>query len=216
MKFGDIISKELLFEVKKEKTGSIKVFYDIDIKIKEEDETVAPTAESPQPEVPEVPVAPEVPPVQTVTPIPGAPVQESMNEEEGNDISKKIEGIISLSKEEVENIQIIDDLLDVLGDKKHKGEDLLDDLTVEVITGLIADPNSLKTSNIVKKDDQIVINLAYGFKKDDSVGIKILKRRGVNSISIMMLKDNEVLNAPFDAAKFNSQIVEYRNEVVKK
>ena len=229
MNFRDIIKKEFLFEEKKEKSGALKVFYNIDIKIKDE--------KDPEKSVPppvQEPVQAPAPTIQEPNPAlaPTLPVQESINEEDlpvepevgpgeqepnvGKDIIKHIDGVISLSKDDVENIQTIDDLLDLLGDKKHDGQDLLDDLTIEVITSLVGNPEAMKAQNLLKKDDQIIISLAFGYKKDDSVGIKILKRRGVSSVSIMMTKDNEVLDSPFDTKRFNGQIVAYRNETINK
>lgn len=229
MNFKDIIKKELLFEMKKE-SGTLKIFYDIDIKIKNEiAKVVEPVPEVPIEPVPETPVAP-VPetPVVPVTETPVAPkvlpVKESINEEDepietvapGKDIIKKIEGVIALSKEEIDNIMTIDDILDVLGDKKHKGEDLLDDLTIETVLSLIGNPEAMKSPDLIKKNDQIIINLNFGYKKEDSVGIKILKRKGVNSVSIMLIKDNAIIDAPFDVKKFNNQITEYRNDYTEK
>ena len=70
--------------------------------------------------------------------------------------------------------------------------------------------------DIINKNDQIIINLVYGYKKDNSIGLKILKRKGVNSVSVIMLKDNEVLDSKFDQKRFNSQIIDYRNEWLNK
>lgn len=219
MNFKDIISKEFLFESKKEVAGALKVFYSIDIKIQEEQAMEQP----PEPEVPQPQPAPvAVPQPQTVPPVPAQqPVvqQESINEEDADDgksVIKKLDGVLTLTKEDADNIQSVEDLIDFMADKKDHGEKILDELTVEVITSLIMSPDAMKTNDIIKKEDQIIITIYYGYKKENSIGFKILKRRGVSSVSIIMLKDNEVLDSQFDFKKFNSQIVDYRNEWLNK
>lgn len=219
MNFKDIISKEFLFESKKEVAGALKIFYFIDIKIQEEQAIERPME-------PEVPVQAPVP-VQTpqpqVVPSVAAPQpvvqQESINEEDDDDgksVIKKLDGVLTLTKEDADNIQSVEDLIDFMADKKDHGEKILDDLTVEVITSLIMSPDAMKTNDIIKKEDQIIITIYYGYKKENSIGFKILKRRGVSSVSTIMLKDNEVLDSQFDFKKFNSQIVDYRNEWLNK
>jgi hypothetical protein len=223
MNFKDIIRKEFLFESKKEVAGALKIFYSIDIKIKEDSSPI---------EQPKEPVAP---PVQEPAPVEQQPVeqpaqqpaqqpvvqQENINEEEDDDdddktIVKKLDGVLTLTKEDADNIQSIEDLIDFMADKKNNGEKILDELTVEVITALIMAPDAMKTNEIIKKDDQIIITIYYGYKKENSIGFKILKRKGVSSVSTIMLKDNEVLDSQFDFRKFNSQIVDYRNEWLNK
>lgn len=218
MNFKDIIKKEFLFESKKESAGALKVFYSIDIKIQEE---VTPPAEQPQVTPPvQEPVAPppaaEVP--QVTPPVQPVIQQESINEDEDDSksIVKKLDGVLTLTKEDADNIQSVEDLIDFMADKKDHGEKILDELTVEVITSLIMSPDAMKTNDIIKKEDQIIITIYYGYKKENSIGFKILKRKGVSSVSTIMLKDNEVLDSQFDFKKFNSQIVDYRNEWLNK
>ena len=221
MNFKDIIRKELLFESKKEVAGALKIFYSIDIKIQEEGTPIEQPQE-PTPVQEPQPVAQEpAPQPQPVAQEPQPVVQqESINEEEEDDddktIVKKLDGVLTLTKEDADNIQSIEDLIDFMADKKNNGEKILDELTVEVITALIMAPDAMKTNEIIKKDDQIIITIYYGYKKENSIGFKILKRKGVSSVSTIMLKDNEVLDSQFDFRKFNSQIVDYRNEWLNK
>lgn len=220
MNFKDIIRKEFLFESKKEVAGALKIFYSIDIKIQEEGTPIEQPQE-PAPQSQPQPVAQEpAPQPQPVAQEPQSVVQqESINEEEDDDdktIVKKLDGVLTLTKEDADNIQSIEDLIDFMADKKNNGEKILDELTVEVITALIMAPDAMKTNEIIKKDDQIIITIYYGYKKENSIGFKILKRKGVSSVSTIMLKDNEVLDSQFDFRKFNSQIVDYRNEWLNK
>lgn len=220
MNFRGILDKELLFETKKETAGALKVFYDIDIKIMEE-QAPPPVQQQPQQEVPTQTIPQPVEPVPAPVPVQNnMPVQqESINEDESDDsksVIKKLNGVLTLTKEDADNIQSIEDLIDFLGDKKDRGQQILDDLTVEILTSLVMTPDAMSTSDIIKKEDQIIITIFYGYKKDNSIAFKILKRRGVGSVSLIMLKDNEVLDSKFDYKKFNSQIIDYRNEWLNK
>jgi hypothetical protein len=218
MNFIDVIRKEFLFESKKESVGALKVFYDINISIKEDAE-VPEQIDQQQQQINTdnaAPTQPVVAPAPVAPPVVGQPaVQESINEDVDG-VEKKLSGVLSLTKEDADNIQSIEDLIDFMADKKDKGEKILDELTVEVITSLIMSPDAMKMNDIIKKDDQIIITIFYGYKKENSIGFKILKRRGVSSVSTIMLKDNEVLDAQFDFKKFNSQIVDFRNEWLNK
>ena len=220
MNFKDIIRKEFLFESKKEVAGALKIFYSIDIKIQEEGTPIEQPQE-PTPAQEPQPVAQEpAPQPQPVAQEPQPVVQqESINEEDDDDdktIVKKLDGVLTLTKEDADNIQSIEDLIDFMADKKNNGEKILDELTVEVITALIMAQDAIKKNEIIKKDDQIIITIYYGYKKENSIGFKILKRKGVSSVSTIMLKDNEVLDSQFDFRKFNSQIVDIRNEWLNK
>jgi hypothetical protein len=64
---------------------------------------------------------------------------------------------------------------------------------------------------LVKKEDKVFIDINYGNKKTDSIGFKVLKRQGVNNLSIVMKKNNEILDGKFDLAQLNSQILFFRN-----
>jgi hypothetical protein len=200
-------------ENKKKYVKGLKIFYVVDINIKDPEEDQEKAAEMPtQPPPAEVP-APA--PVATPQVTPQESFREKVNsllEEEGV-VSKK-EGIIQVPEADVENIQTLEDLLDYISDKGGEDETkIIDDFAIEVIyssTGI----NSTALSEILKRDDKILVDLDYGTNKKDSIGIKVLKRSGVNNISVMMKKNGNIIPAKFNLQDFNNQIITYRNSVV--
>jgi hypothetical protein len=131
------------------------------------------------------------------------------------DFVKKASGIISVPGSEVSNIQTIEDLLDFMADKSDKSGKILDQVVIELIFAMAGISQS-PLEEIVKQNDKVIIDVEYGHKKDSNIGFKVLKRSGVSNVSIVMIKDGEVINAPFDLKVFNSQLVEFRNGVMKK
>lgn len=228
----DIFSSIFTEEKNKKNVKSLKVFYDIDINIKKPAEVEEqPVKQEPgQEAIPQEPVPTQPQPTATVPPAPPAqsiPAESFINKakkifledeftlgsNDGSYIYKR-EGILSVPKEEYENIQTLDDLLDFIsGSKDEEGKQILDEAAVELIltlTGISATP----LEDIIKKEDRVIIDINYGNKVEDSIGFKVLKRDGANNLSIVMKKNNEILNSKFDLKSFNSQILEFRNEIV--
>jgi hypothetical protein len=133
-----------------------------------------------------------------------------------NEIIRKTEGEISLSKDEVDEIQTIEDLIDMLGDKDNDGDNILDDFSIEVIKTMISPDAAQKASQVINRDDYIFLDILYGRKKeDDNIGFRITKRKKSDSVSSMILKDGEILNTQFNVKIINDEIVNLRNSNVK-
>ena len=227
MKILDIVSSIFLEDKINTSNKSLKIFYNMDIHIK-----------NPNTEIPEQPVQQE-PTQQAIQPAPQQipPTQVAAEEKmlkkakkvffedeftlgnknnNNGDYVYKNEGILTVPKEEYENIQSLDDLLDYIGDSSDdSGNRILDEAAIELVlamTGITQTP----LEDLVKKEDKVLIDVSYGNKKEDSIGFKVLKRDGVNNLSIVMKKDNEILDAKFDLKNFNSQLLAFRNSVVNK
>lgn len=232
MKILDIVSSIFLEDKVDTSSKALKVFYNMDIHIK-----------NPNTEIPEQPVQQE-PTQQAIQPAPQPPAQQvptapqiaaeekiakkakkvfledeftlgNKNNNNGDYVYKN-EGVLVVPKAEFENIQSLDDLLDYLGDNvDDSGNRILDEAAIELVlamTGITQTP----LEDLVKKEDKVLIDVSYGNKKEDSIGFKVLKRDGVNNLSIVMKKDNEILDAKFDLKNFNSQLLAFRNSVVNK
>lgn len=229
------IIKELLFESRtsKQKKG-LKLFYNIDIFIKdngqenqEQAQPVAQAQNAPAPAIP-APTAPTAPTTSaTATPAaPAAPApvrQESLEFRkntkrlllrEDEDIDKEKRGEIEVSALEVDNIQTMEDLVDFLVDKKKKdGQPIFNEFCSELVLTLTGS-GEMQLSDLLRKEDKVLIDIDYGEEKTDSVGFKVLKRSGVQNISIMMKKDGNILPSKFDINDFNTQVVVMRNSVI--
>lgn len=132
------------------------------------------------------------------------------NENDENKIIKKFEGEMTLNDSQKDNIQSFDDILEALSKLKSKGENMFDEFSLEVAT-LCANQNFDKLKSELDKKSKIFIEIYYGFKKDDSIGVRFSKRPNSDILTSTMLIDNEIVSSKFDINRINQQIVEYRN-----
>lgn len=132
------------------------------------------------------------------------------NEDDENKIIKKFEGEMSLNDSQKDNIQSFDDILEALSKLKSKGENMFDEFSLEIAT-LCANQNFDKLKSELDKKSKIFIEIYYGFKKDDSIGVRFSKRPNSDILTSTMLIDNEIVSSKFDINRINQQIVEYRN-----
>lgn len=137
------------------------------------------------------------------------------NEDDENKIIKKFEGEMSLNDSQKDNIQSFDDILEALSKLQSKGENMFDEFSLEIAT-LCANQNFDKLKSELDKKSKIFIEIYYGFKKDDSIGVRFSKRPNSDILTSTMLIDNEIVSSKFDINRINQQIVEYRNYEVNK
>lgn len=132
------------------------------------------------------------------------------NENDENKIIKKFEGEMILNDSQKDNIQSFDDILEALSKLQSKGENMFDEFSLEIAT-LCANQNFDKLKSELDKKSKIFIEIYYGFKKDDSIGVRFSKRPNSDILTSTMLIDNEIVSSKFDINRINQQIVEYRN-----
>jgi hypothetical protein len=226
----DVI-QDVIFEEKKQ---SLKLMYNIDVfiqefKDKEEEPETPPTPQA----GPEAPAAAETPAEE---PTGEEETAAESFDDEGNLITeavykRKVEGELTVPKEEAENIQTLQDLIDYLSDKKHgqaktssvakvlgkgdknvKGETIISPTIQEVIL-ILAGAGQGALDDIVDKGDKVIVEVKYGKDKYDNIGFKINKNAGTDVFSIMLVKDGELLPGQFNQALLNKQILYYRNSI---
>lgn len=186
-----------------------------------------PNAEIPQ----EVPVDPnaeiptEIPPVDPNAEAPKVSLKTKRNiteEKEEEETDKKIEieadGIISLTEGEIDRIQTIDDIIDLMADKKDKKtkEKLFDEFVLEVVRAILSPTGIQEVAKMISIKDYIYIDIDFGNKKDDSIGIRIIKRKSSDGISITLKKDSSLQPSKFNVDRLNDQILEMRNTALNK
>ncbi|MDR0676491.1 MAG: hypothetical protein LBF97_05580 [Elusimicrobiota bacterium] len=133
-----------------------------------------------------------------------------------NEIIRKTEGQINLSKDEIDEIQTIEDLIDMLGDKDNDGDNILDDFSIEVIKTMISPDAAQKASQVINRDDYIFLDILYGRKKDDdNIGFRITKRKKSDTVSSVILKDGDILNTQWNVKIINDELVNLRNSIMK-
>lgn len=231
MKFKEIFDKEIIIESHVRK--SLKIFYEINLKLvkPKEEKKEEPAQEQPKNEPEQQPNTQEpisnpepAAETQTLEPAPQTPVPQEtpqssgfedalasvVTEEEDEKIIRKEEGEVELTPSQKDNIQSFEDILDILSKIKKEGKELLDEFSSEVIT-LCAYQNFNEIKNKVDKSSKIFIEFYFGYKKDDSIGVRFSKRENSDTLTSTMLVDNEIVSAKFSIDKVNQKIVEYRN-----
>lgn len=186
---------------------TLKLFYDIKIYINQ------PEAAAP------APVPTETIPVETAAPMENVPAAESVKYDDLDILNEEVinlnkNGSIAISQNEAESIQTIEDMLDFVGDseilKAKKVENIFDELSSEIVKLAVS---GTPAGGVIKKEDKIMISLDYGLDKTDSVGVKILKRVGIEAVSVMLKKDGKVLPGKFNLEELNKQILMYSNSI---
>lgn len=228
MKFKEIFDKEIIIESHIRK--NLKIFYEINLKLvkpkeeKKEESTQEQPKNEPEQQLnnPEPISNPE--PAEAQIPATQAPASQEIpqssgfedalasvvTEEEDEEITRKEEGEVELTPSQKDNIQSFEDIIDILSKIKKEGKELLDEFSSEVVT-LCASQNFNEIKNKVDKSSRIFIEFYFGYKKDDSIGVRFSKRENSDTLTSTMLVDNEIVSAKFSIDKVNQKIIEYRN-----
>ena len=239
MKFKDIFDREVIVEEHVRK--GLKIFYEIDMNlVKPKQEQTAPenpvvqqqpqpitpvqpeqpiSAPAPEAQVNPEPVQPE--PEQTPQPTNGPDVSgllASVQTEEDNaaenseeKIMRHFKGEYVCKPEQADNIQTFEDLITILGDIKKDGVNILDDFSKEIII-LCANQKYDEIKTQLDKKSKIFAEIYFGYKKDDSVGVRFKKAENSDSLSSSILIDNQIVTlTKFNIDRVNQKIVEYRN-----
>lgn len=128
-----------------------------------------------------------------------------------DNIIRKMEGEIVVDKEEVNDIQSIDDIISYLAEKENDGVKILDEFSADIIQALVNPATQQEVKDKVDKESKIFAEIIYGKKTDDSVGIRLIKRKNSELVTTSMLIDNKILNAAYSKDILDKRITEYRN-----
>lgn len=205
MKVKNLINSILLGE---EDEKGLKLYYKTDIFIQD-------FPEEEEEEEPEAPVTAQEP-APAAQPA-GLPPDIESTEESGNllaeDIYKvKTEGEEVLPKEEADNIQTLEDLVDYVSDLKENGKPVMSEVAKEIVLTL-AGLGQDALDDLVNEGDKVIVDIDYGTDIEDSIGLRVNKVPGSNSISISMKKNSKIIPGNFDLASFNRQLVFFRNSL---
>jgi len=205
LKVKNLINSILLGE---EDEKGLKLYYKTDIFIQD-------FPEEEEEEEPEAPVTAQEP-APAAQPA-GLPPDIESTEESGNllaeDIYKvKTEGEEVLPKEEADNIQTLEDLVDYVSDLKENGKPVMSEVAKEIVLTL-AGLGQDALDDLVNEGDKVIVDIDYGTDIEDSIGLRVNKVPGSNSISISMKKNSKIIPGNFDLASFNRQLVFFRNSL---
>ena len=130
-----------------------------------------------------------------------------------NKIIRKIENSLSLDREEVDDVQGVEDIIQILSERKHHGIKILDEFSAEILNDMLFPETRNEIPKLIDKKSYIFVQIMYGYHKDDSVGIRFLKRKNSDSVIINMLVNNKIINLPANIDLINEKITSYRNDI---
>ena len=156
------------------------------------------------------PVIPDVPPslFSVVTEDEDKNVQ--VNDE--NNIIRKMEGEVVLSKEEINDIQTVEDLLTKLTESKVDGVNVLDEFTADILQVIVNPATQPQLKEKVDKESNIFAEILYGKKRENSVGLRVIKRKNSDLLTTSMMIDNKIINAQYKKETLDKRITDYRND----
>ena len=231
MKFKELFDKEFLYESKKEDKKATKIFYKFDINIKKIDEAEAnqeaPTDQTTLPPTSDQTMAPAITPNMPQQPAEQLPddlgatlasvvTEDDKNEEsvEINDednIIRKLEGEVILTEEEEDEIQTIEDIITKLTEAKKDGIEILDEFTADILQVMVNPATQQELKEKIGKESSIFAEIIYGKKREDSAGLRIIKRKNSELLTTSLMIDNKIINAKYNKDTLDKRITEYRN-----
>ena len=232
MNFKELFDKEFLYESKKEDYKTTKIFYKFDINIKKVGSSENPPVptDTPTPATPATPATPvsadtaiqtpvDTTPVDTTPELPNITFSVVTEDEEKNvqindenNIIRKLEGELALSKEDIDNIQTVEDLLTKLTEEKVDGINILDEFTADILQIIVNPATQQQLKEKVDKESNIFAEILYGKKRENSVGLRIIKRKNSDLLTTSMMIDNKIINAQYKKETLDKRITDYRND----
>jgi hypothetical protein len=199
-KFNDLINEIFYEEYPEEvneaenKENSMMLYYDVDIFITRSQEKL-----------------------QAAEGQGGEEEQEKEQEQEqgqGQIYRHKAQGELNVPKEKVENIQNLENLLNYASNVYEGGDPVINELVVETIK-TAAGVGQGAIGEIFDEDDKMIVDIDYGFSREDSVGVKINKAAGSEVVSFSMKHNGNILPSKFDYNTFNNQLLSLRKRFME-
>ena len=129
-----------------------------------------------------------------------------------NNIVRKFKGEMVLEKEEVDNIQTVEDIINILAENKVDGVNVLDEFTSDILQVMANPATQMQLKEKIDIESKIFAEILYGKKPEDSVGVRFVKRKGSEMITTSMMIDNKIVNAQYKKETLDKRITEYRND----
>lgn len=149
-------------------------------------------------------------------PLPSVVTEDDDNKDvrinDDENIVRKLEGEVVLQKEEVDEIQSIDDIIIKLSESKIDGVAVLDEFTSDILQVIANPATQMQLKDKIDKESSIFAEIIYGKKKEDSVGLRVIKRRGSELLTTSMMIDNNIVNSQYKKDTLDQRIVDYRND----
>jgi hypothetical protein len=185
------------------------------------DQTMTPAAPVDQTAIPQTdptavqPAPVEQPPVDLSIPLASVVTEddekESVEINDEDNIIRKLEGEVVLSEEEVDEIQTIEDIITKLTETKVDGIEVLDEFTADILQVMVNPATQQMLKDKIGKESTIFAEIIYGKKKEESAGLRVIKRKNSELLTTSMMIDNKIINSKYNKETLDKRITEYRN-----
>lgn len=182
---NDIINNTLF-----EKRDNLKLFYDLDVLIKEQESIKKDSDDTEQQQDDES-------------------LEAATNEDVLTEavFRKKKNGVMEIDENASQSILTLNDLVDFMNDNKVGGKKLLSPLVSEILLIMGQSNDDEKTiEDVINEDDRVKVLVDYGVNKSNSIGVFLNKKAGSNAVSFLMRKDGKNLG-PFNLKIFEQRLL---------
>lgn len=138
----------------------------------------------------------------------------SINDE--NNIIRKLEGEVLLTKEDIDAVQTIEDIITKLTEEKKNGVNILDEFTADILQVIVNPATQQELKTKIDKESTIFTEIVYGKKRENSVGLRIIKRKNSDLLTTSMMVDNQIINAQYKKETLDKRITDIRNDEYEK
>lgn len=137
--------------------------------------------------------------------------EESVEINDEDNIIRKLEGEVILTEEEEDEIQTIEDIITKLTEAKKDGIEILDEFTADILQVMVNPATQQELKEKIGKESFIFAEIIYGKKREDSAGLRIIKRKNSELLTTSLMIDNKIINAKYNKDTLDKRITEYRN-----
>lgn len=137
--------------------------------------------------------------------------EESVEINDEDNIIRKLEGEVILTEEEEDEIQTIEDIIAKLTEAKKDGIEILDEFTADILQVMVNPATQQELKEKIGKESSIFAEIIYGKKREDSAGLRIIKRKNSELLTTSLMIDNKIINAKYNKDTLDKRITEYRN-----
>lgn len=137
--------------------------------------------------------------------------KESVEINDEDNIIRKLEGEVILTEEEVDEIQTIEDIITKLTEAKNDGVEVLDEFTADMLQVIVNPATQQTLKEKVGKESTIFAEIIYGKKREESAGLRIIKRKNSELLTTSLMIDDKIINAKYNKETLDKRITEYRN-----
>ena len=137
--------------------------------------------------------------------------KENVEINDEDNIIRKLEGEVILTEEEEDEIQTVEDIITKLTETKADGVEVLDEFTADILQVMVNPATQQSLKEKVGKESSIFAEIIYGKKREDSAGLRIIKRKNSELLTTSLMIDNKIINAKYNKDTLDKRITEYRN-----